>query len=333
MIGTDVRPEGVPDEAGEPRRRRSASRPPPRTAIHPDDCLPSRADTLMVVHAGGGSFNKVSIPRDTLASIPGDGDEKINAAYAFGGAALQIKTVEDFLGIDINHVVILDFEGFADFIDSIGGVTVNLPQPINSVISGGSDQRRRHAEARPRREPPRRRPGAGAGADPGERLETTSELRRHRPGPHASSSSSRASSSQLTSPWRLPINFIKGPVDRLERAEGDGQRHGRLRAPPARALGGDRRRLGNEDPESRRVRRPPATLIIPEKQCRSAVRHLLGEAGPHPPQCSPGGETTEPTRPRFPRPRGDGRRHPRASAGSVLLRGRLLAGARGGVRR
>ena len=37
---------------------------------------------------------------------------------------------------------------------------------------------------------------------------------------------------------------------------------------------------------------PTATLIVPEKQCRSAVRHLLGEAGPHQPQCSPGGETT-----------------------------------------
>ncbi len=91
----------------------------------------------MVVHAGGGSFNKISIPRDTLASIPGEGDQRINAAYAFGGAALQIKTVEDFLGIDINHVVILDFEGFADFIDSIGGVTVNLPDP-----SQVADQRR-----------------------------------------------------------------------------------------------------------------------------------------------------------------------------------------------
>ena len=71
----------------------------------------------MLVRAGGGAFEKLSIPRDTFAAIPGAASQKINAAYAFGGAALQIETVEDFLGIDIDHVVILDFEGFADFID------------------------------------------------------------------------------------------------------------------------------------------------------------------------------------------------------------------------
>ena len=122
----------------------------------------------MVVHAGGGSFNKLSIPRDTLASIPGEGDQKINAAYAFGGAALQIKTVEDFLGIDINHVVILDFEGFADFIDSIGGVTVNLPDPVKSLINGGTTNGGVTLKLERGREPPDRRPGAGAGPDPGE---------------------------------------------------------------------------------------------------------------------------------------------------------------------
>ena len=140
VIGTDSRPEGTNEAARRPTQKclEAASHGDPP----PSSCLPSRADTLMVVHAGGGSFNKVSIPRDTLASIPGEGDQRINSAYAFGGAALQIKTVEDFLGIDINHVVILDFEGFADFIDSIGGVTVNLPEP-----SPLGDQRRQRPTA------------------------------------------------------------------------------------------------------------------------------------------------------------------------------------------
>ena len=189
VIGTDSRPEGT-NEAGaetDPKCLEAASHGDPP----PSSCLPSRADTLMVVHAGGGSFNKISIPRDTLASIPGEGDQKINAAYAFGGAALQIKTVEDFLGIDINHVVILDFEGFADFIDSIGGVTVNLPDPVKSLISGGSHQRRRHPEARTGREPPDRRPGAGARPDPREPQAT--RARTTPTGPAASSSSCRAS--------------------------------------------------------------------------------------------------------------------------------------------
>ena len=165
----------------------------------------------MVVHAGGGSFDKVSIPRDTLASIPGQGDQRINAAYAFGGAALQIKTVEDFLGIDINHVVILDFEGFADFIDSIGGVTVSLPEKIKSKINGGStnggvtlklDRGENHLDG----------DQALALARTRENLAHTRGrgLQRHRPRPDPAAHP-EGIKSQLTSPWRAPINFIKGP--------------------------------------------------------------------------------------------------------------------------
>ena len=133
VLGTDVRPEGVPDENGNPTKAKCVDAAA-SGAVHPDDCLPVRADTLMLVRAGGGAFEKLSIPRDTFAEIPGVDAEKINAAFAFGGAGLQRETIEDFLGIDIDHVVILDFEGFADFIDSIGGVTVSLPQPVHSVI-------------------------------------------------------------------------------------------------------------------------------------------------------------------------------------------------------
>ena len=98
VIGTDVRPAGVPDENGNPTKQKCVDAAA-SGSVHPDDCLPARGDTLMVIHAGGGSFSKISIPRDSLASIPGVGDGKINSAFANGGAALQIKTVEDFLGI------------------------------------------------------------------------------------------------------------------------------------------------------------------------------------------------------------------------------------------
>jgi LCP family protein required for cell wall assembly len=88
---------------------------------------PSRADTIMLVHAGLGGVRKLSIPRDTRADIPGHGSQKINAAYALGGPALTIRTVENFLGngLKINHLVEVDFKDFPAFIDSLGGITVN----------------------------------------------------------------------------------------------------------------------------------------------------------------------------------------------------------------
>jgi LCP family protein required for cell wall assembly len=88
---------------------------------------PGRADTVMLVHAEFGSIRKLSIPRDVEVDIPGHGINKINAAYAFGGPALTIETVESFLGngLEVNHVIEVDFEEFPDFIDALGGVTVD----------------------------------------------------------------------------------------------------------------------------------------------------------------------------------------------------------------
>ncbi len=88
---------------------------------------PGRSDTIMLVHSAFGSVRKLSIPRDVEVDVPGHGINKINAAYAFGGPALTIETVESFLGngLEVNHVVEVDFKNFPDFIDSLGGVTVN----------------------------------------------------------------------------------------------------------------------------------------------------------------------------------------------------------------
>jgi LCP family protein required for cell wall assembly len=88
---------------------------------------PGRSDTIMLVHSAFGSVRKLSIPRDVEVDVPGHGINKINAAYAFGGPALTIETVESFLGngLEINHVVEVDFKNFPAFIDSLGGVTVN----------------------------------------------------------------------------------------------------------------------------------------------------------------------------------------------------------------
>jgi LCP family protein required for cell wall assembly len=87
---------------------------------------PGRADTIMLVHAAFGTVRKLSIPRDVEVEVPGHGINKINAAYALGGPALTIETVESFLGngLRVNHVVEVDFANFPDFIDSLGGITV-----------------------------------------------------------------------------------------------------------------------------------------------------------------------------------------------------------------
>jgi LCP family protein required for cell wall assembly len=97
----------------------------------------SRSDTIMLWRVGGGVSRRLSIPRDTLAQIPGHGTTKINAAYALGGPALAIKTVEQFTGVPINHVIIVNLAAFPPFIDAIGGVDVTTGR-VCSEISGGA---------------------------------------------------------------------------------------------------------------------------------------------------------------------------------------------------
>jgi len=97
---------------------------------------PSRSDTILLMRVGGGRSARLSIPRDTFADIPGHGTDKINAAYALGGPGLAIKTVEQFLGIEINHLVEVNFENFPDFIDSLGGIDYTGGCVI-SRINGG----------------------------------------------------------------------------------------------------------------------------------------------------------------------------------------------------
>ncbi len=121
VIGTDQRPKGT-HEAG----------------ANTSDAG-SRSDTLMLWRLGGGTSRRLSIPRDTLVPIPGHGTNKINAAYAFGGPALTIKTVDQLTGIKINHVIIINFANFPKFIDAIGGVTVKTGR-ICSQISGGAQK-------------------------------------------------------------------------------------------------------------------------------------------------------------------------------------------------
>ena len=100
---------------------------------------PARSDSIIVMHVGFGSVRKLSILRDSQANIPGGGTQKINAAYAIGGAPLTIKTVEGFLGngLKINHVILVSFTNFPDLIDALGGVDVKLKRCIRSNSFSG----------------------------------------------------------------------------------------------------------------------------------------------------------------------------------------------------
>jgi LCP family protein required for cell wall assembly len=120
VLGSDQRPKG--------------SREPGATTAGP-----SRSDSILLLHVGVGSVRKLSILRDSYAQIPGHGTGRINAAYAIGGAALTIRTVEGFLGhgLEINHVILVSFTNFPKLIDALGGVDVTLDHCVRSNSFGG----------------------------------------------------------------------------------------------------------------------------------------------------------------------------------------------------
>ncbi|MGR6318429.1 LCP family protein [Micromonospora soli] len=96
----------------------------------------SRTDTIMLVHVphSRNQAQVISIPRDTWttipASLPEDGGgprkAKINAAYAWGGTPLLVRTIEGFTGVRVDHVVLVDFAGFGRVIDVLGGADVKV---------------------------------------------------------------------------------------------------------------------------------------------------------------------------------------------------------------
>ena len=94
-----------------------------------------RSDVMMLVHSDPSreTLYLISLPRDLWVPIPGRGTNKINAAYAFGGAPLAVRTVENLLGIRIDHVALTDFEGFFQLVDDLGGVTVFNEIPSSNL--------------------------------------------------------------------------------------------------------------------------------------------------------------------------------------------------------
>jgi len=93
----------------------------------------SRADTIVVTKAGGGML---AVPRDTLVDIPGVGEDKINAAFAAGGPDLTVETVENLTGVPVDDYVVVNFGGVREIVDAMGGITVEVEEPIEVGIEG-----------------------------------------------------------------------------------------------------------------------------------------------------------------------------------------------------
>ena len=100
----------------------------------------SRTDTILLVHVPGfGSSiptTVVSIPRDSYVPIPGQAKDKINAAFAAGGATLLTQTVEQATGLRLDHYAEVGFGGFAVLVDALGGITACLTAPIDDPLAG-----------------------------------------------------------------------------------------------------------------------------------------------------------------------------------------------------
>jgi len=95
-----------------------------------------RTDTIMMLHTGSGPSVLMSIPRDSLVEIPGYGRTKINAAYAYGGPKLLVKTIEDNTGIRVDDYVEVGFGGLVKVVDSLGGVEICPKEDVKDKDSG-----------------------------------------------------------------------------------------------------------------------------------------------------------------------------------------------------
>ena len=122
MVGSDSRGDLSEDE---------------RKELGTGNASGQRTDTIMLLHTGAGPNLLMSIPRDSIVDIPGYGSNKINAAYAYQGPRLLVKTIENETGIRIDHFVEIGFGGFVDLVDAVGGIevcpTFDMKDPLAKI--------------------------------------------------------------------------------------------------------------------------------------------------------------------------------------------------------
>src|SRR5829696_5011080 len=240
---------------------------------------PYRSDTIMLVRAGAGTFRKLSIPRDTLADIPGQGPQKINSAYASGGAKLAVRTVEGLLGLDVDQVAIIDFDGFRQFIDTIGGIDVDLPTDVCSSLSEGAfnlnlEEGENHLDGFQAITLARTRENScGSGEFTGTDVERAQFQQLILDGIKG----------QLTSITSLPMNFIKGPLIGWNAPKAMVSSMGALTMPQlviSAAIGG-----GGTDLLKPSGSTAAGNLVVSAEECERAAKQLLGEKPPRQPNC------------------------------------------------
>ena len=95
-----------------------------------------RTDTIMLLHVPpGGKPALISIPRDSYVSIPGHGQDKVNAAFSYGGADLLEQTVEQSTGLRVDGYLEIGFGGFVNVIDALDGIRMCVPRAIKDADS------------------------------------------------------------------------------------------------------------------------------------------------------------------------------------------------------
>ncbi|MDI9627698.1 MAG: LCP family protein [Acidobacteriota bacterium] len=102
-----------------------------------EDLTSVRADTIMLLYRPPtGRSVLVSLPRDSYVPIPGFGQDKLNAAYAYGGPALLAETVELVTGVRLDGYLEIGFDGFASLVNAVGGVEVCTDIALQDDFSG-----------------------------------------------------------------------------------------------------------------------------------------------------------------------------------------------------
>ncbi|MBA2773578.1 MAG: LCP family protein [Nocardioidaceae bacterium] len=123
LVGSDSREDLTEQERGD---------------LGTGNAVGQRTDTIIVlqVPSGPGPNVLLSLPRDSYVDIPGKGQNKINAAYAFGGPELLVATVEQNTGLRIDDYIEVGFTGFVDVVDAVGGIRVCPTSPIDDPKAG-----------------------------------------------------------------------------------------------------------------------------------------------------------------------------------------------------
>ncbi|MCF6524024.1 LCP family protein [Streptomyces sp. JJ36] len=126
-----------------------------RKKLHTGSAEGKRTDTMMILHVGDNGNTMISLPRDSYVTIPSftgsesgkdfpaRGATKLNAAYAIDGPTLLVRTVEYNTGLKIDHYAEIGFGGFANIVDAVGGVEMDIPRDIKDKDSGADFEKGR----------------------------------------------------------------------------------------------------------------------------------------------------------------------------------------------